>query len=386
MDTRLILVAGSGRSGTSLFSGILKAMGCHVPQPEVQADDSNPRGFGEAQWVVDFHTRLLRKASVHTSDARPSAWAATAQVAMDRAVEHELHRWLSAEIAKADHVVIKDPRLLWFPALWDVVGTNVGAAVRYATLLRHPLEVTKSKQTYYAEQLLPTSRTAGWVNMMLYLERATRGAIRTFVKYDDLLEDWTLTVAAVCEKLDLPVIERVQTPEMRVINQFVDPSLRRSTGDWKSLGVHGAVADMAETTWSALERLKEASDAEIPAVHAELDELREEYRAFYDLAEATAQSSILAERRRRRSGRKPGGGETSWSNAAFTARLKRRARRELRKVRDRMRTRAPSPSGPATVPPRSVTTARATERLATERLAKENPVAAAETSELQELP
>ena len=53
----LILVAGSGRSGTSLFTGIVQRLGYAVPQPEVPADDTNPRGFGESQWVVDFHTQ-----------------------------------------------------------------------------------------------------------------------------------------------------------------------------------------------------------------------------------------------------------------------------------------------------------------------------------------
>ena len=58
--TPLVLVVGVGRSGTSLLAGILGQLGFHIPQPEVQADDTNPRGFGEPRWVVDFHTRLLR--------------------------------------------------------------------------------------------------------------------------------------------------------------------------------------------------------------------------------------------------------------------------------------------------------------------------------------
>src|SRR3954464_5273858 len=74
----LVLVAGSGRSGTSLFSGILQRLGFHVPKPEVPADSTNPRGFAESQWVVDFHTQLLKRAQVETSEARPSAWALTA--------------------------------------------------------------------------------------------------------------------------------------------------------------------------------------------------------------------------------------------------------------------------------------------------------------------
>src|SRR5829696_506110 len=97
----LVLVAGSGRSGTSLFSGILQRLGLVVPQPEVPADESNPRGFAESQWVVDFHTRLLRAARVQVSDARPAAWAMTAAAGLDPAVRGELREWLRSQFRVA---------------------------------------------------------------------------------------------------------------------------------------------------------------------------------------------------------------------------------------------------------------------------------------------
>src|ERR687886_233510 len=107
----LVLVASSGRSGTSLMSGTLQRLGFHVPAPEVPADETNPRGFAESQWVVDFHTRLLRRAGVQLSDARPVAWALTAEVALDEAVASELGGWLARQFAVSPHLVIKDPRL-----------------------------------------------------------------------------------------------------------------------------------------------------------------------------------------------------------------------------------------------------------------------------------
>ena len=43
------------------MSGTLQTLGIHVPQPEVKADDTNPKGFGEPQWVVDLHDELLKR-------------------------------------------------------------------------------------------------------------------------------------------------------------------------------------------------------------------------------------------------------------------------------------------------------------------------------------
>jgi hypothetical protein len=68
---QLLLVVGVGRSGTSLMAGMLGQMGFHLPQPEVQANDTNPRGFGEPRWVVDFHHKLLRRRRVTVNDSRP---------------------------------------------------------------------------------------------------------------------------------------------------------------------------------------------------------------------------------------------------------------------------------------------------------------------------
>ena len=82
---RVVFVVGSGRSGTSTMSGALQTLGMHVPQPEVQADDTNPKGFGEPQWVVDFHDELLKRCNVQVSDARPSAWFESGKLSHVRA-------------------------------------------------------------------------------------------------------------------------------------------------------------------------------------------------------------------------------------------------------------------------------------------------------------
>ena len=126
----LVLVAGSGRSGTSLFSGILQRLGYTVPAPEVPADASNPRGFAESQWVVDFHTRLLRDARVQTADARPAAWADMARVGLDERAREELRTWLAEQFGRTDDVIVKDPRLSWFLPLWRTCAREVGAEPR----------------------------------------------------------------------------------------------------------------------------------------------------------------------------------------------------------------------------------------------------------------
>lgn len=305
-QSSLVLVAGSGRSGTSLFAGILQRFGFYVPQPEVPADDTNPRGFAESGWVVDFHTRLLEKARVQVSDARPSAWARTADVCLEGWVERQLRTWLEAQFAQSDHIVIKDPRLSWFLPLWRRCAEEIGASPRFVMMLRHPAAVIESKRRWYGTWQGDVGRTAGWINQTLYTERATRQAPRAFVRYDDLLDDWTRTVGHVGDALDLAVVRDAPASSMRRIHEFVDRTLSRSRDNWDESDMPAGLRQQADEVWELVSRLAVGEAGE--SVIDELEAARTAYLAFYGDAEAIAQSSIQAARSRGRNGGAPGSG------------------------------------------------------------------------------
>jgi hypothetical protein len=290
---RVVLVAGSGRSGTSLMSGILRHMGLHVPQPEVVADRTNPKGFGEPQWVVDFHDTLLRRVNVHPGDARPGAWFETGRAASREWNRSDLAAWLGEQLEVSDTLVVKDPRISWFLGLWRVAAVRCGAETSTITMLRPPAEVVGSKNAYYGGRLGDIGRLAGWTNMMLFTERATRGSARTFVRYHDLLEDWTRTVVRVGEELELDDITHAGTGRMQEIHGFVDPQLRRVRATWDDLEVPGGLRDVAAATWTELNRLAEPG-GDVTEVHGRLDELRAAYGSLYAQAEALAGSSVDA--------------------------------------------------------------------------------------------
>ena len=293
LDRSLVLVAGSGRSGTSLFSGIMKRLGYTVPGPEVPADDTNPRGFAESQWVVDFHTRLLRRAGVQVADARPSAWGQTARVGLDADVAAELRAWLAGQFSLAGHLIVKDPRISWFAPLWRRCAGELGAEPRFVTMLRHPAAVIESKQRSYGGRQGDISRAAGWLNQTLFTERATRESPRAFIHYDDLLDDWTHAVSRAAETLDLELVRTASPQTMRTVHEFVDQGLRRSRGDWDRLALPDRLRTQADETWQLVSRLADGHDGE---VYGALDTLRGAYIDLYAEAEAMAHSSIAAAR------------------------------------------------------------------------------------------
>ncbi|MGH3472619.1 MAG: sulfotransferase family protein [Nocardioidaceae bacterium] len=293
---KVVLVCGSGRSGTSTVVGILQKLGMHVPQPEVVPDQTNPKGFGEPRWVVDFHNELLRRLVVEVSDARPQAWFETARMSAREPVRERARSWLASELDGPDDVIIKDPRLSWFLGLWDVAALRCDASARYLTMLRPPAEVVASKERAYAGPAPTANRTAAWINMMLHTERATRSGRRTFVRYHDLLDDWTSSVFRIGDSLGLDVVRTAPVHNVGTVHSFVDPSLRRVRSSWDDVELPASVRDLAEQTWGELTKLAEP-DGDVPTVHVALDALREEYVALYQQAEAITTSSAIAARR-----------------------------------------------------------------------------------------
>jgi hypothetical protein len=314
-DRKLMLVAGAGRSGTSLFAGVMKQLDFHVPQPEVMANRTNPRGFFEPRWVVNFHARLMKARNVGLLDARPHAWVSAARAAASPTHEATLREWLAAEFADHDRLVVKDPRTSWFLPLWSATAADLGAQLSCVTMLRHPSEVLTSIRTTAGEPPNESGRAAGWVNIMLHTELQTRSFPRAYVRYDRLLADWRSELARVGDALADPSIAHPTAAAAAEIDGLIDVGLRRSPAGWDDrLTVSEPVRELADETWLALIGLAEP-EPDTARRYDELDRLRDRYVRFYGDAEVIAQSSIDAARER---GRRSATAATATRPAATT--------------------------------------------------------------------
>jgi hypothetical protein len=279
---QMLVVAGSGRSGTSLFTGLVGRLGVHIPQPEVSANRSNPRGYGEPRWLVDYHNDLLASVDVVIEDGRPEAWKLTDELAQDPKALGPVVEWLEQQFAENEQIVVKDPRLGWFLELHRVAAAKVGADVRVATLLRHPAEVMKSREIAYGTRTNNTTRVVGWLTMMLGTELRTRDLPRATVRYDHLLADWRAALSQADTTIGMDLFGRATAEQLADAARLVDPSLHRSTADWSELGVPARVLDLSRRTYDAYGRLVGTSPDEQAETRATLDDLRSELSAYYD--------------------------------------------------------------------------------------------------------
>jgi hypothetical protein len=315
---QMLVVAGSGRSGTSLFTGLTGRLGVHIPKPEVSANRSNPRGFGEPRWLVDFHNDLLSSVDVVVEDGRPEAWELTGKVVERREVLDQLTAWLDEQFAQNPRIVVKDPRLAWFFELHRTAAAEVGADVHVATMLRHPAEVMRSREIAYGTRTNNTTRIVGWMTMMLGIEARTRDLPRAIVRYDDLLVDWRSAMTAADATLEMGLFDRATDDQVDDAGELVDPKLHRSTADWAELELPPRVLDLVTRTYDTYGRLVGVPAEEQADSRAELDAISEELAAYYDECFDVA---------RTRTG----------------ATVRREKRKAARRVREEMRNREPEP-------------------------------------------
>jgi hypothetical protein len=279
---QMLVVAGSGRSGTSLFTGLTGRLGVHIPKPEVSANKSNPRGFGEPRWLVDYHNDLLSSIDVVVEDGRPEAWDLTDKAAEDPAALGPLVEWLEQQFAENERIVVKDPRLAWFLRLHRAAAGAVDAEVHVATMLRHPAEVMRSREIAYGTRTNNTTRVIGWLTMMLGTETRTRDLPRATIRYDELLADWRATMTQADATIDLGLFDRASDEQVADAGDLVDPKLHRSAADWDELELPPRVLDLATRVYDTYGRLVGTGPAEQSETRATLDALKDELTAYYD--------------------------------------------------------------------------------------------------------
>lgn len=301
----LVLITGTGRSGTSTMSGTFDHLGLHVPGPYLGANKSNPKGFFESRWSVEFHKRITSGAGINDFDSRPDAFA-LAQGAVTDELRTELREFLVDESRDHDQVVVKDPRSVWAQQVWREAAEQAGLEIAYISMLRHPAEVVGSRTTYYAtpadeaaRHSYETFNVARWVNSSLVSERETRGQRRAFVSYVDLLDDWRPVLTALAEDLGLTYAVDVAGGESSSVDEFIDPGLRRHQVTWDDLGVPEPLQSIAQAVWDDLLALQAGHGVDA-AASADLDVRSERYRALFTMAADIAHDDVETERRRLR--------------------------------------------------------------------------------------
>ncbi|WP_428928922.1 glycosyltransferase domain-containing protein [Marinibacterium sp. SX1] len=185
LPSRIVLVPGMHRSGSSAVARVLGLLGHELPRTLIKDNASNRRGHWESEPVVRLNEAYLRRAGLAWSD-----WIAGALPRMGaqdrRDFEADLRAVIADEFPAGRPAVLKDPRLCRLLPRYRA-GLEGQCTVEAVIPLRNPLAVIGS----LARRNDMSRGQAGllWLRHMLEAETGSRGMARAFIDYDRLLAD-----------------------------------------------------------------------------------------------------------------------------------------------------------------------------------------------------
>jgi GT2 family glycosyltransferase len=281
-----IIVAGMHRSGSSAITRIVNLFGAEIAKELLPPAPDNERGFWESRRVVEIHDKLLHALSSAYDDPfqLPERWTqtkATQQAMLELAEE------IKSNFADGDFFVVKDPRISRLLPLWLRLLDDMAIGPIVVVPVRNPLEIAASLKK--RDQFSLAKSLIMYLRSSLETELVSRGRRRLFVRYDQLLCDWS-SFAARLAKLTDGRLPRARAASIIEINNFLSSDLRHNRFTREQLSKAVDIAPVVVEVFDCLANVADGGD-EVQLERA-FDGLRER------VAEATAlfQGLLVSER------------------------------------------------------------------------------------------
>jgi hypothetical protein len=270
----VVFVLGMHRSGTSALAGVLNALGCDLPRTTMPENEANKRGFFESLTFANFHDRLLSSAD--------SQWDEWQTISTKWYESNEFEKFKSEAKQKFIHefgednlVVFKDPRICRLLPFWNSVIKELGIRPTYLLTVRNPEEVASSLNK--RDGITPEIGHLIWLRHHLEGEAHSRGALRCFTNYNELLSDWFNVASKANTLLHLQL--RLNDPDStQKVRSFLSSDLRTFTAK----DLEGVLSPMVSSAFEIFNRwAKVGEDADdYVALDGILDELERNALSF----------------------------------------------------------------------------------------------------------
>jgi hypothetical protein len=152
------------RSGTSLTTGMLNALGVSLSEDLMPATNHNAMGYFESLTIAAIHDQLLGTIgsawnASETLKPFPARWWSLPQVLP---FKNRLKDLVRSEVDRAQETWgFKDPRTARLLPLWDEIFKELDLDPRYVLVVRHPRDVAKS--LYSRERTNPVLSELLWL-------------------------------------------------------------------------------------------------------------------------------------------------------------------------------------------------------------------------------
>ena len=258
-----IIVAGMHRSGTSVTTRIINLLGAELAGDLIPADIGNERGHWESKAVQALHNRMLAAlgSDIYSPVNIPSDWFDSAAAAqwIDR-----IQDLLADEYSQPAFFVLKDPRLTLFLPLWLEAMRQSSIVPRFVLPFRQPDAVATSlevrERRLDSGNALPHAQgIAVWLRYVLAAEKYTRGEVRAFVAFDQVLADWRAQFARIGRQLG------IEWPNWQRADERIDDFLARREEAGNSVN---DVTGVCRDVYASLEQAVQEPHSIFPAFDA----------------------------------------------------------------------------------------------------------------------
>ena len=219
----IVLVLGMHRSGTSLCSHLLSALGVDMAD-EIGVNLGNDKGHWERWEIVEFHDRILglfnRDYLGRFHDfALPVAWWADPRVAQ---IRREIVAFLESRMGDG-YFGFKDPRTVRLMPVWHQIFNELKLAPKLVLCLRNPAQVARS--LYARESLDPANGEYRWLAYMIDFYRYTSNFECCAVEYEEWFGDPAANIEKLRKFLDLPW-QQGEADLALLLSDLIDPTAR----------------------------------------------------------------------------------------------------------------------------------------------------------------
>jgi len=235
----IVLVLGMHRSGTSLCSHILSALGVdmadNIAGPgNVSVTPDNPQGHWERWEIVEFHDRILglfnRAYLGRFHDfGLPVAWWADPRVVQ---IRREIVAFLRQRMGDG-YFGFKDPRTVRLMPVWHQILSELKLVPKLVLCLRNPAQIARSLNA--REGLEREIGEYRWLVHMVDFFRYTSNFDFCTVEYEEWFNNPSANIEKLQKFLDLSW-QQSEADLALVLSGIIDPGSRHDDSDHREAG------------------------------------------------------------------------------------------------------------------------------------------------------
>jgi hypothetical protein len=195
-----ILVLGVGRSGTSVLAHVFNVLGATLPEQLVGPGQGNPLGHWEPIRLLAINEEILQAIGCSRAEPRPipARWFRSKEA---YAFHERLKATITSDYGDAPLILIKEPRICRLAPLYLEVLDSLEIEPLVVIPIRHPVEVILSITE--RENHDPVTIEFLWLRYLLEAEQASRGCVRVWTSFENVLVNWEQTVQSIADGLGI---------------------------------------------------------------------------------------------------------------------------------------------------------------------------------------